>query len=790
MQTSMDWSKRLKTGRRWWLGCFAGCSLGQTVSAVEITDPLPPWPQTTVELARPRFTLGAMQLPAPAAQDTYGSLEPLRDDHYKWPQDGPVLKGPAGFQLRVGQDAQGVRLLLQLDGTSVDWTRHWLRLRVSTDAKLELPRNGWWGPTRKPLLIDTAADCQRLPAADSADCHTWLHHSEAQRRAVLKLFRQEHTWSAPGGAAPPARTEKAAVLGLRTPMPPPESSPLWPWHHGTDPWSMEWQLPWHSLPLAQHTPLGHLFLGLHRCRTESDCVSLLPTADSGPNDAVKVRFASVRRYRVGGCDLPLLGLHGGQGRWLPAAYYPSDSLQLDQLYTWAAPAPDLRQGVHGLAPSPQLWPWPVQTIPLGADEFLCGPWMAWRRGGQRRLGSVPANAGSLEAGTFCESLPRLLSVKLDLADARGRYWLAMEPPACWFRRYGIGSHAGEPGQRSRLWLLDRQRGRTHLLWQHLSDPGEAMEIRHSADLRRIAVRHWDDGEPQDGGDYCVDPQRLRMRACQPQDPPLPPAEPAPPKPVTDPLPLPASTSTPTHSVGRELPATKAAKTWRNASRSDWLAALELFNAESEPLHLERIQSGIAVLEERVASGEIAWLDLLLGFTEAKVRIERTRLRPDQTFADTAAALAARPEVAELRRKLLTALQQHPDEPRLLRAAINRQLWTTEQQWLQWHERFVALEPAAWDVHLALAKSAAGQGQYDAARLRLITLFEQSLPNPESLWLLLREAGSLFASPASGCPTLGSQLIAASAELTSNSGDPPPVSRFVRMFRAARCAGVD
>lgn len=489
----------------------------------------PEWPSYTEELARPRLTLAAPML----ASDSQSAqrLEALRfprADGADWPESGPELRGPRGFRLRVAQVPQGVRLLLTLAAELAQRPGHWLRLRVSTDTRLDLPRSGWPGPDFEPQIVVDRSGCDQVAPADQQICHDWVHLSTAQQRAVLKLFRQEHIWRNSSGAHPPERTEMAARLGLDSPMPPPNQFPALGHRSSADQVAIEWFLPWDSLPLTQHAPLSQLLLGLHLCRSESACDSLLPVSNPRPNDAVRVRLNPVRPYQVGACDLPLLGLHLGQGRWLTAAYFPRQTMQIDTLYTLAAPSQDLRNGVRGLAPSPQLWDWTLQSIPLGPDEYLCGPRVAWRRATQRLLGSVPTRPGAREPGVHYQPTPPIQVVALDVAQAIGRYWLVLEPPDHWFRRYGMGAQAGEPGLRSALWLLDRREARLRVLWEHLSEPTEAVQIRYSGDLRRIEVHHWDEGEPRRRQSWCLEtrgkPERAKitMRACDQHDPVLPP----------------------------------------------------------------------------------------------------------------------------------------------------------------------------------------------------------------------------------------------------------------------------
>lgn len=491
------------------------------------------WPATTVQLARVRLALDAPVFSTGLLLDEQrGSLRFPRADGSDWPADRPALTGPDGFALRVGQDTEGVRLLLRLPAKQVQGPAPWLRLRVSTDETLELPRPGWWTPTLSARFVDGASDCQALATEMQLACRAWWQQSQAQRQAVLEQFRREHVWVPPGGSRPRSGMATPTRVGLDSPMPPPEDMASVSHKLGAESVMVEWFLPWGSLPLTQHAPLSQILLSLHWCRSASDCESLLPVTGPGPEDAVRVRLATARPYRIGACRLPLLGLHRGQGQWLPAAYLPLQSTLVETVYTWAAPAMDLHNGVRGLEPSPQLWNWTQQSIQLGPDEFLCGPRVAWRRGDRRALGSVPPKPGALEPGFYCGDPPPVLAVPLDKAQARGRYWLVLEPPDCWFRRLGVGANAGEPGHRSTLWLLDRRKGRLRLLWKHQGGPSEALTIRHSGDLRRIELERWDSGKSRLVHHFCMDVRRLRMRACTARDPALPAAYPATRWPVT------------------------------------------------------------------------------------------------------------------------------------------------------------------------------------------------------------------------------------------------------------------
>lgn len=478
----------------------------------------PDWPVTTVTLARPVLRIEAPLLPTAMA---WTRMESPADD-VDLTRAGeemasvPLLRGDHGFQLRVAQAPLGVRVLLQSDAARVERTGYWLRLRISADATLALPRAGWWGPDFEPVLVETPADCDRQTAADHSACRAWEHRSIAQRRGVLHLFRQESVWINSGGAQPPMRAEMGAVLGRGVPMPTPQAGLRSAHRKSPDAVTIGWFLPWDSLPLTQQLPLAQLLLAVDLCRSENDCESLLPVSRAAPDDAVLIRLDPVRPYRISACDVPLLGLHRSQGQWLAAAYYPQQSAQVDTVYTWGIPASDLRSGVRGLAPTPQLWDWTHHAIRLGPDEYLCGPRLAWRRDKLRLLGGMPAQAGAVEPGEMLET-PQLQAAALATAASAQRYWLALEPPEPWLHRYGIGAQAGDPGVRAALWLLDRQSPSLHRLWTHRSAPADALEVKVSNDLRRIEVEHWEDGVPRPREQLCLVDAALPLRQCTAED---------------------------------------------------------------------------------------------------------------------------------------------------------------------------------------------------------------------------------------------------------------------------------
>jgi hypothetical protein len=232
----------------------------------------------------------------------------------------------------------------------------------------------------------------------------------------------------------------------------------------------------------------------------------------------------------------------------------------------------------------------------------------------------------------------------------------------------------------------------------------------------------------------------------------------------------------------------ASLNWRSASHAEVVSVLSAFNEENEPRNLPAIEAAIEEMKRRVEAGDIAYLDLLLAFTEAKVVAEQVQQSSaGRSTAGTALSIAENSDVSALRQQLRAALAQYPNEPRLLRAAINRQMWLSDHEWQQWHERYVALVPSAWDVRLALLKSAAGRGQFEQARLGAIELFRQGSLDSESQLIILTELGQILSTEGSGCTDLGAQFLTFADQAGNAGASAVSAETLLQGLQAARCA---
>lgn len=228
--------------------------------------------------------------------------------------------------------------------------------------------------------------------------------------------------------------------------------------------------------------------------------------------------------------------------------------------------------------------------------------------------------------------------------------------------------------------------------------------------------------------------------------------------------------------------------WRKLDAAAMSDLLSGYNEENEPKNLPMIEAAIAELRGRADGGDTAALALLVGFTEARAWTEQVvARRAGQVRMVDAASMAADPNVVAIRKALLKALREHPDDPHLLRAAMSRAIAQNAAEQEDWQQRYLRVVPSAWDVRLSLVKSAAGQGHYERARLEALKVLAHGPDDLQAQFLVLSELGGLFSYEQSGCTELGRALLQSMAQRMAAPTAVDKQGDVLSQLRSTTCA---
>lgn len=251
------------------------------------------------------------------------------------------------------------------------------------------------------------------------NCEAWLIKATERRRLLTRLVSRRFELRGGSKYVETLSVNAARQLTASDRALSPHGAPLLgPRGPAVSSSGFDLLIPWEALP-----PQSSL-------RMESVSLHIVKAGGAGVA-SFAIRLAAPRHYVVSPCHLPLVALIGEYPfqELVKAFYLPQLGGQLDTVYAWKDPAVVYDWSKPALAIHQQ----PVQYIEAGANEWLCGPLLTYRRGAAANSNSKPGTAG-LDGFTVVR-LPDPSSGFLALTPPRQHH----------FKRFGIGGPcAGAP----------------------------------------------------------------------------------------------------------------------------------------------------------------------------------------------------------------------------------------------------------------------------------------------------------------------------------------------------------
>ena len=311
-------------------------------------------------------------------------------------RDGPDERNP----IWIARSSQGLVFggsSVFFDGPAHDRrelsTKGRLELWLSLDDEIEMPPIGWYGDDQSY----TKEDCASYDvASQKQECLEWIRQQSTYREKLKSLFTR--MWR-----ITPNVVEEAYATGIYASLPDAQQKALAQLKPSGQPvakfsfdqfgqkFTFEVLVPWEAFPPGHRLTLERIKLALNMMEGNHTRATTQSSPDQIPGNGLRsFAFATPIVAHFTPCDFPLIGLSG------------------EPLYCFWGPSLTVRDGftLHNelaccgaisMAPpnalSPFVVPFESFVQKLSADEFLCGPSLAYRKGKSIILSSLELGAG-------------------------------------------------------------------------------------------------------------------------------------------------------------------------------------------------------------------------------------------------------------------------------------------------------------------------------------------------------------------------------------------------------------